>query len=64
MVGPLPIRPTVNGDLMSAKLVTTLKGLILIGLGLFLTSCIINGTLLYYINRRFARLTWVAAILL
>jgi uncharacterized repeat protein (TIGR03943 family) len=49
---------------MSAKLETTLKGLILVGLALFLTNSIINGTLLFYINRRFAWLTWVATILL
>jgi uncharacterized repeat protein (TIGR03943 family) len=49
---------------MTTKLEITLKGLILVGLGLFLTNSIINGTLLFYINRRFAWLTWVAAILL
>ena len=49
---------------MSHRLESTLKGLILVGLALFLTSSIINGTLLFYINRRFAWLTWIATILL
>lgn len=49
---------------MSERLERTLKGLILIGLALFLTGRIANGTLLFYINRRFAWLTWVATILL
>jgi uncharacterized membrane protein YcgQ (UPF0703/DUF1980 family) len=41
-----------------------LKGLILIGLALFLASNIKNGSLLFYINRRFAWLTWVAVMVL
>ncbi len=49
---------------MSERLVRSLKGLVLIGLALFLTNSIINGTLLFYISRRFAWLTWVATILL
>jgi putative membrane protein len=49
---------------MSAKLEHALKGLTLIGMALFLTHSIANGTLLFYINRRFAWLTWVATILL
>lgn len=49
---------------MSQRLENTLKGLILVGLALFLTSSIINGTLLFYIHRRFAWLTWIATILL
>jgi putative membrane protein len=49
---------------MSQRLENTLKGLILVGLALFLTSSIINGTLLFYIHRRFAWLTWSATILL
>jgi len=42
----------------------TLKGLVLIGLALFLSHSVINGTLLFYINRRFAWLTLVAILLL
>lgn len=49
---------------MSQRLEGALKGLILVGLALFLTNKILNGTLLFYINRRFAWLTWVATILL
>jgi uncharacterized repeat protein (TIGR03943 family) len=49
---------------MSHRLESAFKGLILVGLALFLTSSMVNGTLLFYINRRFAWLTWVAAILL
>ena len=49
---------------MSNRLERALKGLVLIGLALFLTSSIRNGTLLFYINRRFAWLTWIATILL
>jgi putative membrane protein len=49
---------------MSKRLERALKGLILIGLALFLTNSIINGSLLFYISRRFAWLTWVATILL
>jgi uncharacterized repeat protein (TIGR03943 family) len=49
---------------MSTKLERTLKGLILIALALFLTNRIANGTLLFYINRRFAWLTWIATLLL
>jgi putative membrane protein len=49
---------------MTTRLQHALKGLVLIGLALFLTNSIVNGTLLFYINRRFAWLTWVAAILL
>jgi putative membrane protein len=49
---------------MSQRLERALKGLILIGFALFLTNSIMNGTLLFYINRRFAWLTWVATVLL
>jgi len=49
---------------MSTRLQNTLKGLILIGLALFLTRRILDGTLLFYINRRFAWLTWVATLIL
>ena len=49
---------------MSFRLERTLKGLVLIGLALFLTHSVINGTLLFYINRRFAWLTLVAILLL
>lgn len=49
---------------MSQRLERTLKGLILIGLALYLTHSIIKGTLFFYINPRFAWLTWVATILL
>jgi uncharacterized repeat protein (TIGR03943 family) len=41
-----------------------LKGLVLVGLALFLTNSIRTGTLLFYINRRFAWLTWIATVLL
>lgn len=49
---------------MSTRLERALKGLILVSLALFLTNRIANGTLLFYINRRFAWLTWIATILL
>jgi putative membrane protein len=49
---------------MSVRLERTLKGLVLIGLALFLSHSVINGTLLFYINRRFAWLTLVAILLL
>jgi len=49
---------------MSPRLERAFKGLILIGLALFLTNLIVSGRLLFYINPRFAWLTWVAAILL
>ena len=49
---------------MSPRLERAFKGLILIGLALFLTNLVVNGTLLFYINPRFAWLTWVATILL
>lgn len=49
---------------MSARLERTLKGLVLIGLALFLSYSVIDGTLLFYINRRFAWLTLVAILLL
>jgi uncharacterized repeat protein (TIGR03943 family) len=49
---------------MSKRLEHALKGLLLIGMALFLTHRFVSGTLLYYINRRFVWLTWVAAILL
>ena len=49
---------------MSIRLERALKGLILIGLALFLTHLIVSGKLLFYINPRFAWLTWIAAILL
>lgn len=49
---------------MSPRLERALKGLILIGLALYLTHSIINGTLLFYISRRFAWMTWIATILL
>ncbi len=41
---------------------SSLKAIILIGLGLFLYSRFMNGSLLYYINQRFAWLTFIAAI--
>lgn len=40
----------------------SLKALTLIGLGLFLYSRFVSGTLLFYINRRFAWLTFLAAL--
>jgi putative membrane protein len=49
---------------MSLRLESACRGLILIGLALFLTHLIVSGKLLFYINPRFAWLTWVAAILL
>lgn len=49
---------------MSNKWERTIKGLVLIGLALFLTNSIIDGSLLFYISRRFSWLTWVATILL
>jgi uncharacterized repeat protein (TIGR03943 family) len=49
---------------MTTRLLHALKGLVLIGLALFLTHSIVNGTLLFYINRRFAWLTGVATVLL
>lgn len=48
---------------MFVRLNRSLKGLILIGLGVFLFSRINSGTLLFYINQRFAWLTWLAAVL-
>lgn len=39
-----------------------LKALLLIGIGLFLYSRIVNGTLYYYINERFAVLTALAVL--
>jgi uncharacterized repeat protein (TIGR03943 family) len=49
---------------MSPRLERAFKGLILIGLALYLTNLIVSGTLLFYINPRFVWLTWIAAILL
>lgn len=49
---------------MTIRTERALKGLILVGLALFLTQKLIDGTLLFYINRRFAWLTWIATILL
>ena len=49
---------------MSNRWERTIKGLVLIGLALFLTNSILDGSLLFYISRRFAWLTWVATILL
>jgi uncharacterized repeat protein (TIGR03943 family) len=49
---------------MFTRLQNTVKGLVLIGLALFLTHRILDGTLLFYINRRFAWLTWVATLIL
>ena len=49
---------------MSTKWINTLKGLVLVGLSLFLANAIINGTLLFYINRRFTWLTGLSIILL
>lgn len=48
---------------MFARLNRPFKGLILIGLGVFLLGRISSGTLLFYINQRFAWLTWLAALL-
>jgi uncharacterized repeat protein (TIGR03943 family) len=49
---------------MSRRLARSLKSLVLLGLGLFLYSRFSNGTLLFYINRRFTGLTFLAAIAL
>jgi putative membrane protein len=46
------------------RLARPLKSLVLLGLGLFLYARFNDGTLLYYINRRFAGLTFLAAIAL
>lgn len=47
---------------MSQRLETPLKALLLIGLGLFLYSRLANGTLDFYINRRFFGFTLLAVI--
>ncbi len=49
---------------LSHRLARSLKSLILIGLGLFLCARFNDGALLFYINRRFAALTVLAAITL
>ncbi len=41
---------------------SSLKALVLIGLGLFLYSRFINGSLLFYINERFVWLTFMAVV--
>jgi putative membrane protein len=49
---------------LSDRFARVLKGLVLSGLALFMTRTITDGTLLFYISRRFAWLTWVATLLL
>jgi len=49
---------------LSNRLVRPLKSLVLLGLGLFLYSRFNNGTLLFYVNRRFTGLTFLTAIAL
>lgn len=44
------------------KLQNALKGLLLLAMGVFLYTRLANGTLLYYINQRFAGLTLIAVI--
>lgn len=46
----------------SVRLQNTLKALLLIGLGLFLYSRLMNGTLFYYINERFMGFTILAVV--
>lgn len=48
--------------MQSVRLQNTLKALLLIGLGLFLYSRLMNGTLFYYINERFMGFTILAVI--
>jgi uncharacterized repeat protein (TIGR03943 family) len=54
---------TFNSPL-SNRLGRSFKSLVLLILGLFLYSRFSNGTLLFYINRRFIGLTFLAAIVL
>lgn len=49
---------------MSEQSGRALKALVLLGLGQFLYAKFSNGTLLFYINRRFAWLTFLAAVTL
>ena len=44
----------------STRLQNAVKALLLIGMGLFLLSRVVSGTLYYYINERFAVLTVIA----
>lgn len=46
--------------MQTSRMQTAVKALLLIGLGLFLYSRIVNGTLFYYINERFAGFTVLA----
>lgn len=48
--------------MQSVRLQNTLKALLLIGLGLFLYSRLMNGTLFYYINERFMGFTILAVV--
>lgn len=48
--------------MQSIRLQNTLKALLLIGLGLFLYSRLMNGTLFYYINERFMGFTIIAVV--
>jgi putative membrane protein len=48
--------------MQSLRLQNTIKALLLIGLGLFLYSRLMNGTLFYYINERFMGFTIVAVV--
>jgi len=48
--------------MQSIRLQNTIKALLLIGLGLFLYSRLINGTLFYYINERFMGFTILAVV--
>lgn len=48
--------------MQSVRLQNTIKALLLIGLGLFLYSRLMNGTLFYYINERFMGFTILAVI--
>lgn len=48
--------------MQSIRLQNTLKALLLIGLGLFLYSRLMNGTLFYYINERFMGFTILAVV--
>lgn len=49
---------------MSERSERVLKALVLLGLGHFLYAKLMDGTLLFYINRRFAWLTFLAALAL
>jgi uncharacterized repeat protein (TIGR03943 family) len=54
----------MSNSLLSNRLSNSLKALVLLGLGLFLYARFSDGTLFFYVNPRFAGLTFLASMAL